>query len=355
MDVPDSSQDATLTGQTSRVARSTVIPLLAILTLLAMIAFLKVAKVIILPVVLSAFLALLLSPLILWLKKREWPVLPAALASLASVFALIILVGLLGVLSLQTLGSALPDYLLKMQVLMQKFSAWLPSLGFNMEIEQVMDMVDGGYIAVVLSRSLAFALDLTKYGVMIFFLTLFMLIEAARFKSKLARAFGEDNWINSALASVGIEIQRYILFKTLISLATGILVWGWLELLHVDFALLWGLITFLLNFIPSVGSIVASVPPVLVALVQFGNPVEMALIVLAGELAIQVTIGNYLDPRIMGRNLNLSALIIFVSMMFWGWLWGPVGMLVAVPLAVCIKVSLSHHDQTRALSLMMES
>ena len=327
---------------------------LAVLALLALVAFLKVAMVIVMPVVLSLFLGGLLSPLIVFLQRRHWPILPAVLAALSVVFLVLILMGLLVLISLQSLGGALPAYADKMAMLADTVNAWVAGYGMDLQLGAMVRNLDPASLAPVLTRSFVFAIDIAKYGTMIFFVTLFLMLEGARFQDKLVRAFGEGNWISGTVRGIGADIQRYILVKTAISAATGFLAWVLLASLGVDFALLWGLLTFALNFIPTVGSIVAAFPPLLTALVQSENPFKQAALVGLGLLAIQTVLGSYLDPRLMGRNLNLSALVIFLSMAFWGWMWGPMGMLIAVPLAVCIKVALSHHPRLKPFALLME-
>ena len=126
-----------------------------------------------------------------------------------------------------------------------------------------------------------------------------------------------------------------------------------LSVLSVDFAALWGLLAFMLNYIPSIGSFVASIPPVLVTLLQ--NQPGLALLVAAGFLVINVTIGNGIEPRVMGKGLGLSTLVVFLSLILWGWLLGPVGMLLAVPLTTTVKIALEAHEATRPAAILLGS
>jgi predicted PurR-regulated permease PerM len=119
----------------------------------------------------------------------------------------------------------------------------------------------------------------------------------------------------------------------------------------VDFSLLWGLLAFLLNFIPNVGSIIAAIPAVLMALLQFGTTGALATLVVF--VVVNTVIGTLLEPRIMGQRMNLSPLIVFVSLVFWGWLWGPLGMLLSVPLTMAIRIMLEGNEQTRPFAVLM--
>ena len=147
------------------------------------------------------------------------------------------------------------------------------------------------------------------------------------------------------------DVNRYLGYKTAISLATGVLLglWGWI--LGVDFPVLWGLLAFLLNFIPNIGSVLAAIPPVLLALVQFG--LGRAVAVGAGYVAVNMVVGNVIEPMVFGRKLGLSNLVVFLSLISWGWIWGPVGMLLSVPLTMVVKLALEHSEQYHWVSVLL--
>ena len=126
-----------------------------------------------------------------------------------------------------------------------------------------------------------------------------------------------------------------------------------LALIGVDYPVLWGALAFLLNFIPNIGSIIAAVPPVLLALIQLG--VAQAALVAGGFLVINMAIGNFLEPRYMGQGLGLSTLVVFLSLVFWGWVLGPVGMLLSVPLTIAVKIALEVRPDTRWMAIMLGS
>ncbi len=338
---------------TPRRLSPTTVSLIIIATIMV-IGLLKAAQVVLLPLVVSAFLAILLSPVIVLLMRRNWPILPAALASLFLVFAIVFLGVFIFTKSLQSLGTEFPLYWERMMGAVRNLDALMRERGFDLELAHFFRSFDLMNLTPVVTKSVGFVVSFMKYGIMIFFITLFMLLEASRLQEKTMRAFGEKNIFSSSMRGIATDIQRYLIVKTAISLATGISVGLFLWFLEVPFPMLWGVITFLLNYIPSVGSIVASIPPILMGLMHPEAPILEALKIGLGLLTIQSILGSYLDPRLMGKNLNLSALIVFMSMVVWGWIWGPAGMLIAVPLTVCMKVVLSYHPRTRPFALMLE-
>jgi AI-2 transport protein TqsA len=190
-----------------------------------------------------------------------------------------------------------------------------------------------------------------------FFLTLllaiFILLEAAAFKNKLVEAYGEEHPLLISMADIGTDVRSYVVAKTLISLFTGLLVWLFLEICGVDFALFWGLIAFPLNFIPTVGAIIASFPPMIIALIDPNLSLSMLLVVIFGLGLINGFIGSVIDPRYVGQKVSISPLVVFASMLLWGILWGAVGMILAVPIMVSIKVIFSHIRDLKQISILL--
>jgi len=140
--------------------------------------------------------------------------------------------------------------------------------------------------------------------------------------------------------------------KTLISLLTGVLVALSLYLLQAPFPFLWGLLAFLLNFIPNIGSIVAGIPPILVTLFDSGS-ITKTLMVAVAFIVIQIVVGNFVEPKVLGKGLDLSPLIVLLSLLFWGWLWGIPGMLLSVPLTAALKISMEQFDRTKPLAILL--
>jgi predicted PurR-regulated permease PerM len=176
----------------------------------------------------------------------------------------------------------------------------------------------------------------------------FILLEAGSFAIKFSRVSGEGS---SFAADFVDKLNSYMGIKTATSFATGVLVFLWLRILGVDNAPLWGVTAFMLNYVPNIGSIIAAVPAVLLALVQLGT--GSAALVAAGYMVINVLIGSILEPRFMGRGLGLSTLVVFISLVFWGWVLGPVGMLLSVPLTITVKMALDMNPETRWLGILL--
>jgi predicted PurR-regulated permease PerM len=180
---------------------------------------------------------------------------------------------------------------------------------------------------------------------------LFILLEASGFPNKLRAALDNPYESLANISKITEVINRYLLIKTQFSLITGIAIGIWLYVLGVDYPLLWGLLAFLLNFVPTIGSFIAAIPAVLLALIQLGT--GSALLACLGYLVVNVSIGNVIEPKFMGRGLGLSTLVVFLSLIFWGWVLGPVGMLLSVPLTMVIKIALESNQDTRWIGIIL--
>jgi len=184
----------------------------------------------------------------------------------------------------------------------------------------------------------------------------FFLAEREAFAQRLVRILGDDRAapVLETMTRVNQSVQQYLGLKTMISLLTGASVTVVLWLFGVDFALLWGTLVFIMNFIPTIGSIIATVPPIAVTLFQYGS-ISKTLMVAALLIVIQVIVGNIIEPKVMGRGLNLSPLVVLLALMFWGWVWGIPGMLLSVPLTAVIKIAMEQFDSTRTVAALISS
>jgi len=190
---------------------------------------------------------------------------------------------------------------------------------------------------------------------------IFMLLEASGFREKLRASSGDsDRLLGRAEGFVG-KVNRYIAIKTVLSLATGSLIAAWLWLLGVNHPLLWGLLAFLLNYIPNLGSLLASAPPILMAFVQSEGDtlltpgLPLAFAAMLGCAVVNIVIGNLVEPKLLGRGLDLSPLVVFLSLVVWGALLGPVGMILSVPLTMTVKIALELDKETRGLAVWLGS
>ena len=214
----------------------------------------------------------------------------------------------------------------------------------------VLALFDLSSLVDVANRTLRTTATAFSSLVIISLIVVFMLFEAATFRSKVGIAFGGAG-AEERFGHVMHEIQHYMGIKTVVSLVTGLLIGTWVGVLRVDFAIFWGLVAFILNFIPNLGSIIAAVPTTILALVQIGP--GRALLVAFGYLVVNMVIGNFIEPPLMGRRLGLSALVVVLSLVFWGWVWGPIGMLLSVPLTMVVKIMLENTEEFRWVAVLL--
>ena len=315
------------------------------------IAGLRAAAAVVLPFLVAVFLAVVSVPFMRWLERNR---VPRPLAVFGAVMAAVAVIGLLGLVvgqSVNEFTAAAPRYQARLQELMNSGVALLDDLGvpaeewraFDLLPPDLFDMVGGALGALASFASNTFLVLLTA---------IFIMMEAAGFSAKLRVAFGADAnfWQFEQMTR---QVQNYLVIKTAISVATGLVVGLWVGALGLDFALLWGLVAFILNFIPSLGSIIAAIPAVLLAVIQFGA--ARAGVIAAGYVVINLIFGNFIEPMLMGRRLGLSTLVVFVSLVFWGWVWGPIGMLFSVPLTMVVKIALENTKDFRWVAVMLDA
>ena len=309
-------------------------------SIVVVIAGLRAGVTLLIPLILSAFLATVLYPSVAWLVARRVPSGIAVLLTTLLVLAAFSGPGLIVQRAAQTFTASAPSYRADIE---SGLLPWLERLGLSeADGSGWVSFVDPGS-AFDLVRSLSSgAASLLGNTFIVLLMTAFMLLEARHLRRRIPLAFrlgpAQVAGAEQALAAV----HHYLLIKAMVSLATGVAVWLWLLVLGVEFPILWGLLAFLLNFIPNFGSLLAAVPPALLASVRSG-PTEM-LAVLGGFVAVNLVLGSILEPRIMGRRLGLSPLAVLFSLLFWGWVWGSVGLLLAVPLTMVVKIVLEHSD-----------
>lgn len=317
---------------------------------------------ILIPLVLAILLSFLVLPLVAWMTRRG---VPGALAIIgAETAATLPFLGLFLVFS-ATVGpvsQALPKY--KDRLIYQAnqtIEAIVDRVGDTEQREVVRreigeNLLPGAFSGVVQFFQDGVSAATTAVGYL--FLTLllcgFILVEGRRFHEKFEEAYGANHPLLAALQGIGHDVRVYVVAKTLISALTGFFVWIFLELCDVDFAVFWGLLAFPLNFVPTVGAIVASLPPIVVAMVDPAMTAWGATGVAIGLLAINGAIGSVLDPRYVGQAVKVSPLVVFLSMLVWGTLWGPIGMILAVPIMVSVKVVCARIPALEPIATLMK-
>jgi predicted PurR-regulated permease PerM len=311
------------------------------------------AKSLIVPFLLAIFLAIICAPPLYWMRSKGVPsILSIILLLLILLSVEIFVAGLIGS-SLAEFTRSLPSYQAKLRQLIDAMISWLESHGIEVTKDIVMDQFNPGKLMSIFANMLGSLTGILTNTFMISLTLVFILLEATGFPDKLRAMLGDRNATLDEYAHIMRGVNKYLALKTLTSLITGLLVMLLLQLIQVDFAVMWGMVAFLFNFIPTIGSIIAAIPAVLLALVQLGPGPAVGVAV--GYLTINILIGNLLEPRIMGSGVGLSALVVFTSMVFWGWLLGPVGMLLSVPLTMTCKIALEKHEDTRWLSILLGS
>jgi len=226
---------------------------------------------------------------------------------------------------------------------LDQLDLWLTSHGIH--LESVYNFAEPSWMLNFATTMAQHAASFISQMVLILLIIAFMLLESTGLREKLAR-IATPSQIQD-LSQAAREVNAYLVAKTVMSLLTGVLVFAWCWWNGVDVPLLWGLLAYLLNYIPTVGQIIAAIPAIALALIQFGP--GQALVVATGFGAINLAIGA-IEPRVMGQALGLSDLVVLISMVVWGWLLGPVGALVSAPLTMIIKHSLAHSDDLRWLA-----
>ncbi len=311
------------------------------------------AKSLLVPFLLAIFLAIICSPPLFWLRQKKVPV---ALSVFVVVSVVIVIqLGLTTMIgsSLADFSKALPNYQDRLQGIVREGMVWVEGLGINITDDMIMEQFNPGKLMVIVGGMLNNLLGMMKNTFMILLAFMFIMLEAAGIPAKIQAIAGGGKGALEKYGAISKGVNRYLFLKSLTSLGTGILAAVSLQIIGVDFAIMWGMVAVLLNFVPTIGSIIAAVPPVLLALVQLG--VGPALATASVYLAINVGIGNLLEPRIMGAGVGLSTLVIFISMAFWGWVLGPIGMLLSVPLTMALKITLAANEKTRGLALLLGS
>ncbi len=327
-----------------------VVVLLAIIAMVALGLVLKVTSRVLIPLVLAWLLSNMLGPVVLFFVRRKIP------AGIAIFLVIILLLGICYVGGVFMYGRIMafvreyPKYEAKLAVLSAHLAANLDlpkevwnNLEWTRKLGSLLLKVSGSFVSFISETTL----------VLIFLV--FMLMARPYSDYKIRKAFATDlaERLIHIADTITNQIGRYLGVMFLISFATGLLVWMACALLKVDFAVTWGALAFALNFVPTIGSIIASIPPIVLALVQYYPDYWPAVFTFLAILAIQQTLGNFITPLAMGDKLNLSPVVILISLLFWGWLWGPIGALLSVLLAAALKIVCENVAPLRPFSIMM--
>lgn len=324
----------------------------------------KEAAAFFVPVVVSFFLSVLAYPLMRMLENRRVPHILAMLLTVLFIVGVLTAIIQSGTSLLFSFYEHVPQYLDGLQKYVTDSAIWLESKGVTgakkgaeqaFDWQAIIRYVHEGEVQKVLATT-----GLATVGIvgswlsqitLVFILMIFILTEARGITSRVQAIHAVGGPDLSKLLNSATDIQKYLGIKTVISAICGLLAGIWCWVFDLEYPILWGILMFVLHFIPAVGAILAGIPAVLVALVQHGPGTALAVAI--GYLAINFTLGNFIEPTLMGRRFGVSPLVILLSVIFWGWLWHAVGMFLAVPLTIMIKVVMDNTEEFRWLSVAM--
>jgi len=326
---------------------------------------LRFAQPILLPVALAGFLAIICLPFVIWLARRT----PQSLAILVTVLGVAGVFGLLILVASQQLPALQSQILIQVEAITPQLDPWLSQIEswipFIEEVDlrsAIDDLLNIATLTTLATATTTWALSFLSTTFLVFLILVFALGEAAVLPRKIRAIASDALASDKRFGKIIDEVQGYLVIKTLVSLGTGTLLGLWSWAMGLDLPILLGLIAFVLNYVPTIGSIIASVPAIALALVQVdpvtasfaGIDVQGAAIVGLGYLTVNVVFGNWLEPTLMGRRLGLSTLVVVLSLVFWGWLWGPVGALLSVPLTMMVKIMLENTQDLRWIAVLLD-
>ncbi|MEI6682479.1 MAG: AI-2E family transporter [Bacteroidota bacterium] len=326
-------------------------PVVKVASLIIILAGVIYAKSIITPCLLAFFISIICAQPIAWLEARR---VPRWLAMIIVILGLVLLFSGFALLiggTLSSFSSNVSKYEISLTSISDSFIRYLNDKGINIPDNQLSNLIQPARILEFTAAAVNQLLNMMGNTFLILLIVLFTLMEFGSFsvKARAILAVSEDSI--SYISTITQNIRHYLGIKTLVCIATGVLIYVAMLILGVDYPLLWALIAALMNYIPNIGSIIAAVPAVLFALVQLGVP--GALWTLGSFLLVNNILGNFVEPRIMGKGLGLSTLVVFLSLLFWGFILGTVGMFLSVPLTMTLKIIMEQNPKTHWVAILL--
>ena len=326
-------------------------PLIKFAAFVIVVAGMKASVVLVVPLLLAVFLSIICAPPLFWMQKKGVPSFIGILILMLGVIAIQMLLVTLVSSSIAEFSRNIPFYQERLKTITFEGLQFLSRYGVELEIDKLTEMFNPSRIFKLVATTLNGLGGVLTNTFLVFLTFIFILSEAAGFPNKL-RAISNDKTTDfEKYSEITSGVNRYLGIKSLTSLVTGITIFIWLAIQGVDFPIMWGVVAFLLNYIPNIGSIIAAVPAVLLALIQLG-PLAAGITSL-GFLIVNILVGSVIEPKVMGKGIGLSVLVVFLSLTFWGWVLGPVGMLLSVPLTMAVKIALSGSESTKWLSILL--
>jgi AI-2 transport protein TqsA len=313
---------------------------------------LRYAEEIVVPFLLAVFIAIIAAGPVRSLRKRGLPTWGAVSITILALAGIQVAVALMLGTSFAEFEAALPEYQAQLVALEAKAIAWFGRQGIDLADSGLFTAVNPGVAMDFANRFVVGIGDGLSDALLILFLVVFLLIEAAVLPRKIsAMAPDRSDALLQRLVTLMDSTNRYVGVKAVVSLVTGLLIWIALWIIGLEYAILWGFVAFLLNFIPTIGSILAAVPAAILALLTL-DPILLGAVI-SVYVVVNLLVGNVLEPAIMGQQVGLSTLTVFVSLVFWGWMFGPVGMLLSVPLSMVVRSIAETSSGTQWIAILM--
>jgi AI-2 transport protein TqsA len=309
------------------------------------------AQSIIVPFMMAIIIAIICEGASNWLQDKGFPAWLATIVIIVTSVLVCFFSILLVEKSMIDFSKNIPSYGDKLSQLAGRFEAFAGTKGIHLEGKDLTHILRPESVLQYAEKFFKGFSSLFEYGFFIFLAVVFILSESGSFSAKIANIPGESEKRIKQLEKFTKSVRQYMLVKGMVSLLTGALVSISLVIIGVDYPFLWGMLAFAFNFVPNIGSIMAAIPAILLAAVQLG-PLSAALASVC-YLFINICVGNFIEPRFMGKKLGLSMLVVFLSLVFWGWALGPVGMLLSVILTMKVKIILDSSDNTRWLGALL--
>lgn len=314
----------------------------------------KLARPVLIPFILAVFLSYVIDPALTFLTGCRCPRPLAVIAVLLLMFVFFILLGALVYSSGKAMAAELPRY----QERLVELSAFLAKgLGpFKVDLASTAGKLEVGKIGAFIVSSIGPFFSVLIKIFLVFLFLVVMVSGRGRAAAKIEKALGDgrSRRISAIIEATNAQVRKYLVIKTVMSLLNGLIVWVVMAAFGVDFAALFGVLAFLLNYIPNIGSIAAAALRVGFAFFQFGT-FWTPFWILVITVGLDTILGNVVEPRVTGKGLGLSPLLIFFSLLFWGWLWGIPGMILSVPLTAVIKIVCQNVPALRPVAVLMDS
>lgn len=315
-------------------------------------------QTVLLPFFFAVFLSYIFKPIVLYLESKKVPMIVSLLLVSLAVAALLFGMSLLVYSSIASFIGELPKYETRLNSLVSESVAMIEHTARKMHVDisgyAWTDLIQVTSITAIVTSSVgSFIVYLSNFVLVMLFM-FFILAGSGQIAEKLKNSLSDERSTQFAaiIENIDKQIRQYLFAKTLISIATGVVTYLVLLLFGVDFPLLWGFLTFILNFIPNIGSAASTVFPFLLAFLQFDSFTRPILILLL-LIGVHNIIGNVLEPKLLQRSLNLSPVLVLVSLLFWGWLWGVWGMVLAVPITSIIKIMCENVEVLHPIAALM--